>query len=242
MTTQLESTAQTLREQLLEGRFGENGKLREQSLAEEIGVSRTVIRLALGELEKEGLVTREPNKGYRVRSFTLEEVTDAILVRGELEGMAARLCAEHGLDVAQKSGLEAILAELDALLDAGIRAQNDRLQWIDLNSKFHNTLIALSGNSSLAVTIASLSQMPLVSARAIVFDTQGDQADQTRLEAAQSDHYDVLAAIAARQGGRAEFIMREHARKSAENKLIRFDAMRTGDHGPGLVGLALVSG
>ncbi|MEX0339704.1 MAG: GntR family transcriptional regulator [Arenibacterium sp.] len=242
MTTQLDGTAQALRERLLEGRFGAAGKLREQMLAEILSVSRTVIRLALGELEKEGLVTREPNKGYRVRSFTLVEVTDAILVRGELEGMAARLCAERGLRNEELNRLHEILKQLDRVLGAGVDTSDARRHVIDLNAAFHDGVIRASGNKSLGETITSLSRLPLVSSRAIVFDTQGSAQHDGRLVASQADHYDVLDAIQNRQGARAEHIMREHARRSAENKRISFDRMRADDLGPGLVGLALVNG
>lgn len=242
MTTQLDATAQSLRERLLEGQFGRQGKLREQGLAESLNVSRTVIRLALSELEREGLVTREPNKGYRVRSFTLDEVADAILVRGELEGMAARLCAERGLSDEQRAALQAPLDALDALLAGGVDRLEQRLQWLELNACFHDALVAASGNKSLADTIRSLSRLPLVTSRAIVFDTQDRGHNLPLLEAAQRDHWNVLDAIVARQGGRAEYMMREHARRSAENKRKNFDAMRAHAQSPALPGLALVSG
>lgn len=242
MTNQLNQTAQRLREKLLAGQFGEDGKLREQILAEDLGVSRTVVRLGLSDLEKEGLVTREPNKGYRVRSFTLEEVTDAILARGELEGMAVRLCAEQGLNEVILKELRTLLIQFDTLLSDDVSTLERRIQWIDLNAKFHTRLIEASGNQILLNIIESLSKIPLVSSRAIVFDTHDDQRNLARLNGAQKDHRDILDAIIARQSSRAENFMREHARKSAENKRLGFDAMRNFRQSPAIPGLALVKG
>ncbi len=242
MTTQVNRSTQALREDLLAGRFDRSGKLREQALAEAQGVSRTVIRLALGELEKEGLVIREPNKGYRTRSFTLEEVTNAILVRGELEGMAARLCAECGLDETTIKQLRSLLIQFDTLLASGFEALEQRIAWIELNAQLHGAIIAASNNDILADTINSLSKIPLVSCRAIVFDMNDRSQNLIRLTGAQKDHRDVVAAIVARQGGRAEYLMREHARKSAENKRQGFVAMRQDKQSPALPGLALVEG
>lgn len=240
MTTQLDKAAQVIREELLAGSYGGNAKLREQSLAEALGVSRTVTRLALGELEREGLVTREPNRGYRARSFTLEEVTDAILVRGELEGMAVRLCAEKGLQAEQFGQCSSVLVKLDSLLEQGVSTLEQRIQWIDLNARFHRMLITSSGNHVLADTITSLSRIPLVSCRAIVFDMHDEPQNFARLAASQKDHHDILDAIFARQGSRAENLTKEHARKSAENKRLGFDAMRQNQQSPALPGLALV--
>ncbi|MEO9896313.1 MAG: GntR family transcriptional regulator [Paracoccaceae bacterium] len=242
MSTQLDSTAQAIREHLLAGEYGSSGKLREQNLSQDFGVSRTVIRLALGQLELEGLVTREPNKGFRIRSFTLDEVTDAILVRGELEGMAARLCAQHGLSEVEQEGLRDILRKLDALLAQGIESLASRMAWIDLNDAFHARLIDFSRNASLSETIASLSGMPLVATSATVFDPKGLGPTLARLIAAQQDHHLVLEAICSRESDRAGYIMREHARKSAENKKLGFDAMQRTQHVPALPGLALVTG
>ena len=55
------------------------------------------MRAALVTLEQEGLVQANETGKYLVRQFTAQEVIDAISVRGHLEGMAARLVAEHGV-------------------------------------------------------------------------------------------------------------------------------------------------
>ncbi len=240
MTNQLDATVQVLREALLAGRYPGGDKLTEQALSASFSVSRTLVRLALADLEREGLVERTPNRGFRVRSFTLEDVSHAIEVRGELEGMAARLAGERGLAPEADRKLADLIAQMDAVLADGLTGPEGRARWIEFNAAFHDGLIAASGNAILAGSIADLSRMPLVSARALVFDQSDAEGSLDRLTAAQADHRAVLEALRARQGSRAAHIMREHALKSARNKRASFDAMRRTDLVPSLPGLALV--
>src|SRR5262245_19433349 len=78
-----------LRADILAGRFAQDSRVVEETIARERGVSRTPVRHALRALEQEGLLHRLPRRGYRVRSYTISEIADAIEVRGELEAMAA---------------------------------------------------------------------------------------------------------------------------------------------------------
>ena len=242
MSNQLDEVVQSLREIILAGTFTSEHKLREVALADDLDVSRTLVRLALGKLENEGLVYREPNRGFRVGSFTLDEVTDAIVVRGELEGMAARLAAERGLSVSEEKQATALVRHMDGVLEQGMTNLEARTQWIDLNAEFHDLIIAASGNRIVAQTIARLSRMPLVSSRALVFDQSDKQKSLGRIHAAHQDHKEVLDAILSRRGSSAEHCMRDHALKSARNKRASFEAMRGIDHEPRLPGLALVRG
>ena len=86
-----------MRDLILRGEFGPGQRLAEQQLAQRLGASRTPVRAALVTLEQECLVQTSESGGYQVRQFTPREVADAIAVRGHLEGMAARLVAEHGV-------------------------------------------------------------------------------------------------------------------------------------------------
>ena len=67
---------QRLREDILSGVYQENDELREVSIGEELGVSRTPVREALRQLELEGLVTIVPNKGAYVKGITKKDVHD----------------------------------------------------------------------------------------------------------------------------------------------------------------------
>ena len=88
----------------------------ELPLVELLGVSRTPLRLALAELEHEGLLRGLPGGGYVVREFTQGDVRDAIELRGVLEGTAARFAAERG---ATARDLAALRATNETIREAG---------------------------------------------------------------------------------------------------------------------------
>ena len=240
MATQLDQITQNLREILLEGEYEPGEALREIAVAERLGVSRTLVRLAMGALEQEGLLNRAPNKGFRVRLFTIDEVAGAIEVRGELEALAARTAAEKGIPKALQDRLRAILSEAEALVETGLGDLAARTRWIDLNSAFHAGIVDGAGNQSLGPAIDHICRIPLASPRAIVFDrTQPDRnVDQVR--AANADHVQILDAIVNRQGMRAACLIREHAYRSGRNKRTNFDALQQARPLPALPGLALV--
>ena len=84
-----------LRELVLDGAFAPASASPRSSSSERLGVSRTPLRLALSTLAHEGLLEPLPGGGFVVRSFTRADVSDAIELRGVLEGTAARLAAER---------------------------------------------------------------------------------------------------------------------------------------------------
>jgi len=83
-----------LRHSIISGRLRPGARLVERELIAMMGVSRTVIREALRQLESEGLVAMIPNKGPVVRELTLVEAKDLYSIRAVLEGLAARLFVE----------------------------------------------------------------------------------------------------------------------------------------------------
>jgi DNA-binding GntR family transcriptional regulator len=84
-----------VREAIVSGYFRPGDRLVERDLCAQLGVSRTVVREVLRHLESEGLVANLPNKGPIVARLDLNEAKQIYEIRGALEGMAARLCAEQ---------------------------------------------------------------------------------------------------------------------------------------------------
>jgi GntR family transcriptional regulator, trigonelline degradation regulator len=80
-----------LRTAIVEGRLAPGSRLIERELIGMTGVSRTVIREALRQLESEGVVETVPNKGPIVRALTIDEAKDLYLIRSVLEGLSARM-------------------------------------------------------------------------------------------------------------------------------------------------------
>jgi DNA-binding GntR family transcriptional regulator len=89
-----EQVYQTLREQLLHGQPGPNGRIIEKEITEALGVSRTPVREALSRLASEGLLI-STRHGYKVPEFSLADVLHLFEVRMLLEPAAARQAAEN---------------------------------------------------------------------------------------------------------------------------------------------------
>src|SRR4051812_27269404 len=112
MASQIERVINELRRRVLAGQLAPGERLVELQFSAELGVSRTPLRIALGELEKEGLLERLPKRGFQVRRFTMDAISHAVDVRGVLEGMAARCVAEAGAS-------DAVLQALGGCVEEG---------------------------------------------------------------------------------------------------------------------------
>jgi hypothetical protein len=141
----------------------------ELELSAQLAVSRTPIRIALGELEKEGLLERLPTRGFRVRQFSVDEIANAVDVRGVLEGMAARQAAERGLSPDARAELQACITEGHLLLEKAEAAGHviDAARWVPMNARFHAALVEAAGNSTLASALAHVSKTPMAGAGAL---------------------------------------------------------------------------
>ncbi len=122
-----------LRRAIFSGAIEPGAQLRQDELAERYGTSRIPVREALRQLEAEGLVTIQPNRGAIVSSLSLEEVLEMLEIRIALECRALRLAipnmAEEDLDRA---------AELLRSYDNEPQPQ----KWGEMNWSFHRALYA----------------------------------------------------------------------------------------------------
>lgn len=224
MSTRPERISQILRERLLAGDFPAGSHLGETALAESIGASRTPVRLALAMLEQEGLVTRAPNRGYRVRGFTIDEIEAAVKLRGELEAIAARHVAQRGMSEQLVRALKRTLTEADAILSKDAFSIEHRVAWLETNVAFHAMIVKAAGNPALDECYAQLCRTPLASPRGIVFAMTSVDSGRRQIARAQEDHVHILAALESGEGARAEALMREHGFRSAENKRANLEA------------------
>jgi GntR family transcriptional regulator of vanillate catabolism len=241
LMTQLEQVIDLLREHILAGKFEPGTRLREEPLAEMLGTSRTPVRLALGALEQEQLVIAEgPRRGFRVATFTLQEVFEAIEARGILEGLAARVCAERGISRSAMTALRACLDCGRELLARGIDDDYTGEAWAKNNAAFHATIVSASGNETVAAVIEGMNRIPLTGPSSVILRTRDRAADLKRLQRAQDDHADIVEAIEARKGLRAEMLMREHSLLNIRNKLANFEELKARQAAGILPGLDLV--
>lgn len=115
MTNRIESSPETvtdtLRRDILGGRFSPGERLLEIPLADRYECGRAAIRSALVELTAEGLVIREANRGAAVRQISIEEAIQITEARAALEGMVAGLAARRA-DEEDRQWLADLVADM----------------------------------------------------------------------------------------------------------------------------------
>ncbi|MFD1912978.1 GntR family transcriptional regulator [Halodurantibacterium flavum] len=203
-----------LRARILSGELPGGTRLLEVPLAEMLQISRTPVREAMSRLAEEGLLERMASGGFAVRSFSFADVTDAIELRGVLEGTAARLAAERGASAAELEELARVVGALDACFDG---AEIDFETYSELNADFHARLAAMSGSRLVEAEVARATRLPFASPSAFLPDKADITAFRRSLHIAQQQHRLILEAIGNREGTRAEFLAREHARIARRN-------------------------
>lgn len=212
-----ETVLMQLRDRILRGDFAPGQRLAEQQLAEQLGASRTPVRAALATLEQEGLVESNDTGGYLVRQYTAQEVSDAIAVRGHLEGMAARLVAEHGVPRQLHAQLQACLDEGDQVLAANPLTLESYAAYADMNDRFHAFILEASGNRALQRAVAMNDKLPFAPASAML-PMQGTLAlDRDWMLYAHRQHHMLFDALRAGQGARAQALAVEHTEVAQMN-------------------------
>lgn len=186
-----------LREMIAAGAMPPGTQLDEQTLANDLGVSRTPLREAIGKLVKEGLVEHRPYRGNFVRSFTAKQVSDLFEVRKALEGLAIRLAVTRLTDD-HLASFRTILSDVEEALD-----QHDLLGYSAADRRFHNLVRDIADNESLTEALERLGlQIQVV--RTIA------NRDPGVVERTAHERPRILAALEARDATLAGQLMEEH--------------------------------
>jgi DNA-binding GntR family transcriptional regulator len=173
-------------------------RLDERQLAQDFGISRTPVREAMAQLEREGFVRSVPRRGVYVVRKTKKEVIEMITAWAALESMAARLITEHA-STDEIATLRRMFATFE---DGQVRAHLD--EYSDVNIEFHQTIIRMSGNSVLIELAENLfTHMRMIRRKTI---GEKDRADRSI-----RDHMTIIEALEARDTPRAEELVRNHA-------------------------------
>jgi DNA-binding GntR family transcriptional regulator len=139
-----------LRQSIISGRSAPGTRLVERELIKMLGVSRTVIREALRQLETEGLIAMVPNKGPIVRELTAAEANDLYSIRAVLEGLAARLFVQNAND-AQIKNLDAALKQTAVAYQG-----DDPVLILETKNRFYDVLFDGAQSETLSSMIAML--------------------------------------------------------------------------------------
>jgi DNA-binding GntR family transcriptional regulator len=162
LTSYADEIAFRLEAEILDGAYAPGSHLMQEEICTRFGVSRTPVREALRKLQAQNLVDLIPNKGARIRTITLSELTEVYAVRAELEGYAASLAAPQfsGEHAAALESLQAQLESVVTVLGAPQRRQAGEsvinAQLTRFNEEFHGVIRAVAGNGLLDRMISDL--------------------------------------------------------------------------------------
>ncbi len=193
------------------GEYLPGDRLLESELAERFGVSRTPIREALQRLETQSVVARD-GRSLIVASLDHDQLGELYVVRAELEGLAARLAAQHAAP------------EEIAVLREMVRRDHEILDQTDAlsrsNKRFHRQIHLASHNRYLIQQLEMVHRtMALLSSTTLAASGRGARA--------LDEHAAILDAIELRDGDAAEAAIRVHISRAFETRLMS-DAARYG--------------
>jgi DNA-binding GntR family transcriptional regulator len=139
----VEMATEAVREMIVSGALDLGARLSEQRIADALGISITPVRDAFARLAHEGLLEVVPQKGTFVFRLSRGDLNQLCEARVAIEPAALRLAHERA-SAALVAALRAVVARMEAALGAG-----DVKAYLELDTEFHETLVAASGNAYL---------------------------------------------------------------------------------------------
>ncbi|WP_245536486.1 GntR family transcriptional regulator [Terriglobus saanensis] len=184
---------ESIKRHILEGKVTAEVRLTEESLSQQLGISKSPIREALNGLQNEGLIRIEPRRGAYLRVFSLQEVKDLYDLREVLEVYAvstARITPQL-LDK-----LEASIEQTGQFLQS-----DDRIGHIEEDARFHGLIAKAAGNEELCRVLGTI-QNQIWLLRCQTYDLSSSSAPEA--------HRAILKALRNEDSKQAKSAMREH--------------------------------
>lgn len=195
------------------GRLPPGERIIQEQLAQELGVSRQPVQQALTLLRKEGVLIDAPGRGLQVAPLNLDHVRHMYEVRAVIEGLAFRNAAKNNAaEVARRS---------PALIRAGRKAVSAQsfAAMIAADMALHHFIYAQSGNPLLAPSMEThWTQTQRVMGEVLMHDDKPRDI--------WNQHEEMLGAVAAGDGLKAENLARQHILEAADFMILRLQAPR----------------
>ncbi len=192
-----EQIATAIRQGIASGKLAPGTRLLEVQIAREMGTSRAPLREALIQLEREGLVVRQPNRGAFVADLTEELVREVASLRGVLEGFAAGLAVKR-LTQEDFQRLETILKQM-----LRVARRGDFPRMVEWDYQFHEYIMRASGHRLLYETWVGMD-------RKIRVYLSATNLMYVDMKAVVEGHLPILQALRRRDPKRAGRVMAEH--------------------------------
>lgn len=187
----------SIKEDIIKGNYSPSESLKEVDLSNQYGVSRNTVKKCLLMLEKEGLIIIEPNKGAKVRSYSLDEVLEFLELRAFLEGFITKL-AVPAFDASKIKLLEDTFAVMSDHFE-----KNELIEYSKGNQKFHKIIHDVCPNQLAVEVITSLkNQMSKYNTKTILIPGRSNQSF--------NEHSAILNAIKDKDAESAKSLMIKH--------------------------------
>ena len=203
-----------LKRKILEGHYRPGEALTESFLAQELGVSRTPVREALRQLEKDGLVQTHRYE-VTISKPSRDEFVELYLCRAALE----QLVAERAALKASPDDVQAMAYALNDASEA--LARGDQSEVLQSNTRFHDRMVASARVSRLSELMHSI-RGPILLARRVVL-ASGEVFERHIL----AEHQELLLGIERHDPEHTKTWMRTHMDNDIERGLAQFDAYQT---------------
>lgn len=211
-----------MQEQLIQGRWGQNDRISEKTIADELGISRTPVREAIGKLIGEGLLYQVPSSGTFVTKPDRQSIAEMFEVRMALEGLAAEKAAEL-IKAPEVRELQRQLLVMRnaarAFRDTGETCMTGEIltRFITADRAMHKSLLSIADNR-LAWNIVHTGRI-----QTLIFGLHSYERDLHHIAYTLRAHSRVLQAVKRRDGVSARQAMEAHIRNSMKDALWAYD-------------------
>lgn len=203
-STVVDYTIDALRDAIRSGRLAPGQRLVVADVTAMLSVSAGPVREAIRRLTGEGLIEIVPHRGASVRRITLRDLEEIFELRGAIEGLAARLAAQHASEGNFREELYTLMEEMGVYA-----AGEDVTGYLRTNTAFHDLIYRMSGNQRLR-TLAAQLVMPVYQIRL------PERMDRAAMQISFKDHKLIAAALIEGDGEAAEAAMRIHVAQAGE--------------------------
>lgn len=197
-----QQTYETLRKRIIAGHYTAGTQLKENQIADEMGVSRTPVRTALKQLIDDGLAVAEEGRGVFIASWTRWDIEDMFRLRIRLEPFAARLASERA-EMRTIEELKRCNDEMARGIEALSKGDNAITEIQAANSAFHRILLEAAGSQRLKSMLETMIDMPVITRSFFLYDVED-------LRRSLQHHRDLVMAVELKNGDLAEQIMSVH--------------------------------
>lgn len=202
--------AEKITNQIVTGELKPGEKIIEATYAEEFGTSRAPIRESLYLLATDGLIERIPRKGAVVKGYSEAEVYDLLEMRLMIESLAMKRIKTHGIN-------EAILNEMQELVQKMSLLEGDSKKYAILNLEFHMLIIEMSKSDIIKVMYSRLGR-PLLALQRMSF------LEEDHIKKSMEEHQRILELLWKNEMDAAIALLEKHNHdviERVENRLLQ---------------------